>query len=333
MTGGKLSARVPLWQVCQEVNVECLVGVLRHEWANILCVFLLALMFFVTLLGVERWHARRRFRAHQPPVMKRRTRTTERVTRGDRRGVANKSPSPCRAQRRSPQNAMPSLDELSTLPPLPPLPQPMQRAEGSDPRAHGEHSTGCLRLSKEPKMQPRKGSPHRTGGAGSRRKGSPQTSTMPDLHDAAALASRKSSSTSSISRVSSGSRFYARVVQAQQRQIAQIHNEVCSSSSPAPASYAGGACTDDSRAMQARISQTRASWRDGVHVRQEHAVHPTQTEQILRRQAAWSKSAAFRQGFKTKEYLLQRWKDDDEYRLCQEPSPFDSNAFLNTSVV
>ena len=186
------------------------------------------------------------------------------------------------------------------------------------------------------------------------RKGSPQTSTMPDLHDASsqssstspvsrvssgsrhdapALASRKSSSTSPTSRVSSGARFYARVVQAQQRQIAQIHNELCSSSSPAPASYAGGACTDDSRAMQARISQTKAPWRDGVHVRQEHAVHPTQTEQILRRQAAWSKSAAFRQGFKTKEYLLQRWKDDDEYRLCQEPAPFDSNAFLNTSVV
>ena len=91
ITGGKLSARVPMWQVCQEVNVECLVGVLRHEWANILGVFLLALMFFLTLLGVERWHARRRFRAHQPPVMKRRTRTTERVTRGDRRGVANLS--------------------------------------------------------------------------------------------------------------------------------------------------------------------------------------------------------------------------------------------------
>ena len=315
--------------------MECLVGVLRHEWANILGVFWLALMFFLTLLAVERWHARRRFRAHQPPVMKRRTRTTERVTRGDRRGVANKSPSPCRAQRRSPQNAMPSLDELSTLPPLPLLPQPMQRAEGSDPRAHGEHSTGCLRLSKEPKMQPRKGSPHRTGGAGSRRKGSPQTSTMPDLHDAAALASRKSSSTSSISRVSSGSRFYARVVQAQQRQFAQEHNKLCSSSSPAPASYAGGACTDDSQAMQARISQTGASGRDGVHVRQEHAVHPTQTEQILRRQAAWSKSSAFRQGFKTKSEidLLRRWKDDDEYRLCQEPAPFDSNAFFNTSVV
>ena len=180
-------------------------------------------------------------------------------------------------------------------------------------------------------MQPRKGSPHRTGGAGSRRKGSPQTSTMPDLHDAAALASRKSSSTSSVSRVSSGSRFYARVVQA--RQFAQEHNKLCSSSSPAPASYAGGACTDDSQAMQARISQTGASGRDGVHVRQEHAVHPTQTEQILRRQAAWSKSSAFRQGFKTKEYLLQRWKDDDEYRLCQEPAPFDSNAFFNTSVV
>lgn len=252
---------------------------------------------------------------------------------GDRHGVANKSPSKRRAQRRSPRNALPMPDELSPLPPLSPLPQSMRRAEGSNPRAHGEHSTGCLRLSEVPKMEPRKGSPHRTGGAGSRRQGSPQTSTMPGLQDAAAPASHKSSSASPVSRVSSGSRFYARVVHAQQREIAQVRNKSCSSSSPAPASNAGGARTNDSQTMSAKMNQTRAPWRDGVQVRQEHAVHQTQTEQMLSDRKAWSKSAAFRQGFKTNQYLLQRWKDDDEYKLCQEPAPFDGDAFLNTTVV